>query len=105
MYQLNPANIAAAAENFVYKANLKTSNLNLTRPFPPSLLRHSVALQNDGTYTHTHTRSYFRWHLTYTSGSSTLESRLGADENVTEAGRKTRIRESCLKFWKFFVKA
>lgn len=34
MYQLNPANIAAAAENFVYKANLKTSNLNLTRALP-----------------------------------------------------------------------
>lgn len=34
MYQLNPANIAAAAENFVYKPNLTTSNLNLTRLLP-----------------------------------------------------------------------
>uniref|UniRef100_A0A8D8EXR1 (northern house mosquito) hypothetical protein n=1 Tax=Culex pipiens TaxID=7175 RepID=A0A8D8EXR1_CULPI len=104
MYQLNPANIAAAAENFVYKANLKTTNLNLTRPLS-FLSFTSLSCAPKCRHIHTNTRSYFRWHLTYTSGSSTLESRRGADEYVTEAGRKTRIRESCLKFWKFFVKA
>lgn len=95
MYQLNPANIAAAAENFVYKANLKTSNLNLMRPLPftPSLFYVTQLLPGRSkmsAHTHTHTLTLllsmaldlYKWIIQLLKVD-------GADENVTEAGRKT----------------
>lgn len=93
MYQLNPANIAAAAENFVYKANLKTSNLNLMRPLPftPSLFYVTQLLPGRSKMSaHTHTLTLLlsmaldlhKWIIQLLKAG-------GADENVTEAGRKT----------------